>query len=71
MLLQHQPSKMIMEVLEIADLYDPNITKVLGRFHAGEELQGPEPFTKSHLQFLSGEALPRCWVDSHFREHMA
>ncbi len=70
MFLHHQPSKMLVEILETRQLCDPFGDKVLGRFHAGEELQDPEPFTKSHLCFLSGEPLPQCWVDPQFRAHM-
>jgi hypothetical protein len=69
MFLQHKPSKHIVEILEVQDLWDSSVDKVMGRFHAGEELQDPELFTKSHLSFLSGELLPICWLDSHYREH--
>lgn len=70
MFLHHQPSKMLVEVLDVSELSNPLHKKVLGRFHAGEELQDPEPFTKAHLCFLSGEPLPQCWVDVQFRDHM-
>ena len=68
MFLLHQPSKSLVEILEIKDLWNPLSEKVLGRFHAGEELQDPEPFTKSHLVFPSGESLPLCWVNADCRE---
>ena len=57
----------MVEVLDIAGLIDPNITAVAGRYHAGEEMQEPANFNKSDLQFPSGEALPRCWIDSSYR----
>jgi hypothetical protein len=41
---------------------------VVGRFHAGEEMQDPEKFTKKEMLFPSGEELPRCWLDAHYRE---
>jgi hypothetical protein len=31
-------------------------------------MQDPEKFKKTDLCFLSGEALPRCWVDAHYRD---
>ena len=70
MFLQHQPSGALVEILSIQSLFDPNQVKVEGRFHAGEEMQDIEYFTKSHLEFPSGELLPKCWLDSHYREHM-
>lgn len=69
MFLHHQPSGKIVEVLDPHELWDPFVEKVNGRFHAGEELQDPEPFTKSHLIFPSGESLPLCWFDPEYRKH--
>ena len=40
---------------------------VMGRFQAGEELQEAERFTKADLNFPSGEALPRCWLDPNYQ----
>ncbi len=34
----------------------------------GEERQDPEKFDKAGLVFPSGEALPQCWLDAHYRE---
>jgi hypothetical protein len=56
----------LMEVLDLQQLFDPFAKRVLGRLHAGEELQDAEPFAKSDLLFPSGEALPRCWVDADY-----
>jgi hypothetical protein len=56
----------LVEVLDFRQLVDPFAAEVLGRLHAGEELQEPGPVRKDHLVFPSGEALPRCWLDSHF-----
>ena len=53
----------LVEVLDLTQLFDPFAVEVLGRVHAGEELQDPEPVSKSLLQFPSGEPLPRCWHD--------
>jgi hypothetical protein len=70
MFLQHTPTNCLVEILEVHELWDSTLDKVVGRFHAGEELQDPERFSKSHLIFPSGEPLPRCWLDSHYREHL-
>jgi hypothetical protein len=56
----------LVEVLDLTQLFDPFASAVLGRAHAGEELQDPQPVTKASLVFPSGEALPRCWLDPHY-----
>jgi hypothetical protein len=33
------------------------------------EVQDPHHFEKADLFFPSGEALPRCWVDSAYQAH--
>ena len=68
MYLKHQSSGNLVEVLGLKDLFDPCHDAIIGRFHAGEELQDPASFAKTELLFPSGEALPRCWVDSHYRD---
>lgn len=68
MYLRHRPSNDLVEVLDIPALADPNETAVRGRFHAGEELQDPDDFRKAELMFPSGESLPRCWLDPHYRD---
>lgn len=67
MYLKHKPSGDLVEVMDLAALFDPNKDAIVGRFHAGEELQDPATFAKSELIFPSGEALPRCWLDVHYR----
>ncbi|MEJ2644326.1 MAG: acetyltransferase [Gammaproteobacteria bacterium] len=67
MYLKHTSSGDLVEVLDLQALFDPFKTELSGRFHAGEELQEPATFAKSALVFPSGEALPRCWVDAHYR----
>ncbi|ACB52089.1 unknown [Crocosphaera subtropica ATCC 51142] len=67
MFLQHKPSGDVIEVLNVDHLYDPCETKIVGRYHCGEEMQDPEPFMKSELTFPSGESLPRCWVEPNYR----
>jgi len=69
MFLKSQQDDSLMEVLNLKQLFDPFASGVEGRLHAGEEMQDPETFQKNALQFPSGEALPRCWVDPAYREH--
>ena len=56
----------LVEVLNLQQLFDPFASEVLGRFHAGEELQDPQGMIKQSLVFPSGEALPRCWLDPNY-----
>jgi hypothetical protein len=67
MFLKEKNSDRMVEVLELDDLFNPSHQELLGRYHAGEELQDPEQFSKQELEFPSGEPLPRCWVDPHYR----
>ena len=57
----------LVELLEVQNLFDPFKKEILGRFHAGEEMQDPEMFLKSDLVFPSDESLPRCWLDSDYK----
>jgi hypothetical protein len=67
MYLKHRPSGDLVEVLDLAMLFDPFRAEISGRLHAGEELQDPATFGKAELIFPSGEPLPRCWVDPRYR----
>ena len=55
------------EVLNSSELIDPNASAVTVRYHAGEEAGEPAAEAKSGLVFPSGEALPKCWLDPHYR----
>jgi hypothetical protein len=68
MFLKHSATGKCVEVLSLGDLFNPKHAQLVGRFHAGEELQDPEHFVKVDLEFPSGEALPRCWLDVHYRD---
>jgi hypothetical protein len=68
MFLKERGSGHMVEVLALDDLFNLFEERVLGRYHYGEEAQDPEQFRKSKLVFLSGESLPRCWTDPHYRE---
>lgn len=55
------------EVVNMSELCDPNATTVTVRYHAGEEAGDPIAVSKSGMRFPSGEALPKCWLDPHYR----
>ncbi len=67
MFLKDSQSGNLVEVLDVQALSDPSQARIVGRFHAGEEMQDPAWFDKSSLAFPSGEALPRCWSDPGYR----
>jgi len=60
--LRHDDDSSLVEVLDLPQLMDPFEPEVLGRLHAGEELQDPQPWPKAQLRFPSGEDLPLCWL---------
>jgi len=68
MFLKNKSNDDLVEVLTLKDLFDPFSRRLIGRYQHGEEMQDPEKFNKSDLCFLSGESLPRCWLDAHYRE---
>jgi hypothetical protein len=67
MFLKDKSNGHMVEVLDLDDLFNPSHHELLGCYHAGEELQDPEKFSKQGLEFPSGEPLPRCWMDAHYR----
>jgi len=67
MFLRDNKSNDLVEITDVSALFDPNKGDVGGRFHAGEEMQDVKAFSKTDLAFPSGESLPRCWVDAHYR----
>ena len=68
MFLKNKINDDMVEVLTLKDLFDPFCDNLIGRYQHGEEMQDPEKFSKSDLVFLSGESLPRCWMDAHYRD---
>ncbi len=68
MFLKDKASGDLVEILNTNTLVDPCRAEVQGRFHAGEEMQEPREFAKADLLFPSGEPLPRCWIDPHYRD---
>lgn len=68
MLLRQTSSGHMVEVLNLVDLINLNCDEVLGQYQEGEDVQDPQKFNKSDLNFLSGEPLPHCWTDPHYRD---
>lgn len=68
MFLKEPTTGHLVEVLDLKALFDPFQTAVSGRYNVGEELPEPENFAKAGLGFPSGESLPRCWLDPHYRD---
>lgn len=68
MFLKDKSKDDLVEVLTLSDLFDPFCKTLVGRYQHGEEAQDPEKFKKTELCFPSGEALPRCWIDAHYRD---
>ena len=68
MLLRQKKSGHMVEVMDLIDLINLNIDEVSGCSQEGEETQDPDMYKKSDLIFLSGEELPKCWVDPHYRD---
>ena len=68
MLLKQKSNGHMVEVMNFIDLVNLNIDEVVGRYQEGEEVQDPDKFKKQDLLFLSGEKLPRCWLDPHYRD---
>ncbi len=68
MYLKHRPTNDLVEILDLRALFDPFQTEVVGRFHAGEEMQDPAGFRKSEMVFPSDETLPLCWTDGKYKE---
>jgi len=69
MFLKDKSNDDLVEVLTMKDLFDPFCSSLIGRYQHGEEPQDPETFSKAVLVFPSGEALPRCWMDAHYRDN--
>lgn len=69
MLLRERNTGHMAEILSTVDLINLNCDEVIGRYQEGEEVQDPMKFSKANLVFLSGEELPKCWTDPHYRDN--
>jgi hypothetical protein len=70
MFLTHKATDVLVEVMDLSELFNPCCSEITGREHAGEEMQDPTTFLKTELVFPSGEVLPRCWLDRHYRDSL-
>lgn len=68
MLVKEQATGHLVEVLDLEALIDPTTSEFNGRYNIGEEMPDPQTFPKSNIVFCSGEKLPKCWVDVHYRD---
>lgn len=68
MFLKAKTNDDLVEVLSLKELFDPYAESLIGRYQHGEEVQDPEKFRKMDLSFPSGEELPQCWINAHYRE---
>lgn len=68
MLLAEKATGHMIEIRDLAALFNPFEREVTGCLHFGEEAQDPEPYNKTELVFPSGETLPRCWTDANYRK---
>ena len=71
MFLKHTPTGGLIEVLDLSEMFDPFAESIRARSQAGEDTMDTGDFSKTDLLFPSGEPLPLCWRDSHYREHIA
>ncbi len=67
MFLKDTKSGGLVEVQNLHALFDPNEAQVDVRFQAGEEVGDIVKADKAGLEFPSAEALPKCWLDPHYR----
>jgi len=67
MFLRDTNSGDLVEVMDTTQLIDPNQESLKVVHHAGEERGDPVSREKSSLTFPSGESLPVCWQDPHYR----
>jgi hypothetical protein len=69
MFLKDKSSGDLAEVVDVSVLVDPHEKTLTIRYQAGEEVGDPVQADKKGFVFPSGEALPKCWYDPHYRMH--
>jgi len=57
----------LVDVLDVNALMDPSVGEISVRYQSGEEVGDPMATSKERLVFPSGEVLPECWRDMHYR----
>lgn len=68
MLLRDSHSGDLVEVIDMQALTNPFRQEITIQYQHGQDLCDPEQLDKATLTFPSGEPLPRCWYDSHYRD---
>lgn len=71
MFLKHTLTEGLVEAVDLNEVFDPFVDSIAARIQAGEDTMDLVQFDKAELAFPSGEPLPLCWRDSHYREHLA
>ncbi len=71
MFLKQRSDGSLVELIGTTPLFDPFEVRIMGRFHAGEELQKEERFARVDLHFPSGEPLSRCWLNPAYQLHQS
>ena len=71
MFLQIKESRDLVKIVDIQELLDPTIKTVHAQEQEGQEEQETDIYQKVELVFPSGEKLPRCWLDAHYRERVS
>jgi hypothetical protein len=71
MYLLHKPSGELVEVISLSDMINPNTSTIRARAYTEDIIQRAENFLKTEMVFPSGEALPLCWIDSHYQQKVA
>ncbi|WP_413112173.1 acetyltransferase [Thaumasiovibrio sp. DFM-14] len=57
----------LFDVVDMTSLTNPFSRQVVVQPQAGEDLSDPVSMDKSELVFPSGEGLPECWRNGHYR----
>ena len=68
MLLMEKETGHLIEVLDPTEVFDPFKESFTGRLDFGEDVADPDSFNKVSVSFPSGENLPKCWKDPHYRD---
>ena len=68
MLLMEKETGHLIEVLDPTEVFDPFKDSFTGRLDFGEDVADPDSFNKVSVSFPSGENLPKCWKDPHYRD---
>lgn len=69
MFLKERSTGHLVQVLNMTELINPFEMQTQVQYQQGEDLMDPEYIRKDALTFPSGETLPKCWTDSHYRDH--